>query len=145
MATRTIDVGVVPSGRYRPVMVTEMSIGCAVFAAARALASWVGSGRAVTADGALKPALVPEAAEAIGVGCPAKVRRLSDVPEAHRAWLTALAAGLITISGTRAAQDKNVAEPDITVWYAALERVVGAQVTDPCATSSPARRCCSSC
>ncbi|WP_433351991.1 plasmid pRiA4b ORF-3 family protein [Microtetraspora malaysiensis] len=121
-------------------MVTEMSIGCAVFAAARALASWVGSGRAVTAGGALKPALVPEAARTIGVGCPAKVRRLSDVPEAHRAWVTALAAGLVTISGTRAVQDKNVAEPDITAWYAALGQVVAAQVTDPCDVDP--RICC---
>ncbi|MEU8178932.1 plasmid pRiA4b ORF-3 family protein [Microbispora hainanensis] len=121
-------------------MVTEMPIDCAVFVAARALASWVGSGRAVTAGGALKPALVPEAAGTIGVGCPAKVRRLSDVPEAHRAWVTALAAGLVTISGTRAVQDKNAAAPDITAWYAALEQVVAAQVIDPCEIDP--RICC---
>ncbi|XVQ85380.1 plasmid pRiA4b ORF-3 family protein [Microbispora siamensis] len=105
-----------------------------------ALASWVGSGRAVTAGGALKPVLVPEAARTIGVGCPAKVRRLSDVPKAHRAWVTALAAGLVTLSGTRAVQDKNAAEPDITAWYAALEQVVAAQVTDPCDVDP--RICC---
>ncbi|WP_147268317.1 plasmid pRiA4b ORF-3 family protein [Spongiactinospora rosea] len=105
---------------------------CGAFAAARALSVWVGDGRAVTAGGALKPALVPQAAETLGAPCPPKVRRLSDLPAVHRAWTAALVAGLITISGSRASQRNAPAEPTGQEWLAALEEVLCAQVSDPC-------------
>ncbi|MEV0615103.1 hypothetical protein AB0I81_17385 [Nonomuraea sp. NPDC050404] len=111
-----------------------------VFTAARALASWVGGGRAVTPSIAIKPALVPDAALALGVACPVKVRRLSDVPELQRAWLTAVAAGLVTIEGSRAVRAEPAPALDVEVWYAALEQVIAAQLTDPCEVDS--RICC---
>ncbi|MBF8192480.1 plasmid pRiA4b ORF-3 family protein [Nonomuraea sp. K274] len=111
-----------------------------VFVAAHALASWAGAGRAVTPSAAIKPALVPDAAAVLGVVCPAKVRRLSDVPEVQRAWLTAVAAGLVTIEGSRAVR----AEPAPTLgpdaWYAALEQVIAVQIGDPC--EADPRICC---
>ncbi|MEU9890100.1 plasmid pRiA4b ORF-3 family protein [Sphaerisporangium sp. NPDC051011] len=111
-----------------------------VFTAAHALASWVGTGRAVTPSIAIKPALVPDAALALGVACPAKVRRLSDVPEVQRAWLTAVAAGLVTIEGSRAVRAEPAPAPGADAWYAALEQVVAAQITDPCEVDP--RICC---
>lgn len=106
---------------------------CAAFAAARTISACVGEGRAVTAGGALKPALVPQAAAALGVPCPAKVRRLSDVPAVHRAWVTASAVGLIEVSGGKAVRaEKSAADPRADEWFTALEQVLRAQVTDPC-------------
>ena len=95
-----------------------------------------GAGRAVTPGGALKPALVPLAAKALGVPCPAKVRRAGDIAAVHRPWVTALAAGLITISGSRAVRVETPAEPTPQVWFVALEQVLQAQVTDPCDADS---------
>jgi hypothetical protein len=91
----------------------------------------VGGGRPVTSGGALKPALVPEAAVALGLRSPVKVRRASDVPGVHRPWVTATATGHITVSGTRAVQ---VATPNVTTvtWLAGLEEVLRAQIIDPC-------------
>ncbi|GAA3105981.1 hypothetical protein [Nonomuraea salmonea] len=111
-----------------------------VFTAAHALASWVEGGRAVTPSIAIKPALVPDAALALGVACPVKVRRLSDVPELQRAWLTAVAAGLVTIEGSRAVRAEPAPALDTEAWYAALEQVIAAQFTDPCGVDS--RICC---
>ncbi|MBG0814629.1 plasmid pRiA4b ORF-3 family protein [Planomonospora sp. ID82291] len=105
---------------------------CGAFAAAREISVWVGDGRAVTPGGALKPALVPQAAETLGAPCPPKVRRLGDVPAVHRAWTTAVAAGLITISGSKAVQRQAPGEPTGQEWLEALEQVLRAQVSDPC-------------
>ncbi|GAA0980306.1 hypothetical protein GCM10009555_046500 [Acrocarpospora macrocephala] len=104
------------------------------------LAVWVGTGRAVTSGGALKPALVPEAARALRVPCPAKVRRLSDVAVVHQAWVGALAMGFIEISGSRAVQAEAAAEPTARQWFAAVEQVLAARVTDPCGADP--RICC---
>ncbi|MFC5824432.1 plasmid pRiA4b ORF-3 family protein [Nonomuraea insulae] len=111
-----------------------------VFAAAHALAAWVGEGRAVTPGGALKPTLVPDAAKAINVPCPIRVRRLSDVPEVFRAWLTAVATEMVTVSGARAVRSEPEPDLDAARGYAALEQVIAAQVTDPCGADP--RICC---
>jgi hypothetical protein len=103
-----------------------------VFAAAEAVADWVGSGRPITPGGALKPASVPELAKRLRVRCPAKVRRASDVPLVHRRWLVAVAAGMIACSGSRAVRVDPAPEPGPRDWLAALEDVVRAQVYDPC-------------
>ncbi|MEV4249540.1 plasmid pRiA4b ORF-3 family protein [Streptosporangium canum] len=109
---------------------------CDAFAAARALSVWVGAGRAVTPGGALKPVLVPQAAKALGVPCPAKVRRAGDIAAVHRPWVTALAAGFITISGSRAVRVEAPAETTPQAWFVALEQVLQAQVIDPCDADS---------
>lgn len=100
-------------------------------ATAARLAAWVGAQeRPVTPGGALRPSEVPEAARAIGVSAKAKVRRAADVPEMHRPWLAAVATGMITISGGRAAAADASGDDPLRAWYTALVTLLNAEVKD---------------
>jgi hypothetical protein len=84
---------------------------CDAMRHALALAEWVGAGRPVTAKGVLRRADVPVASRVLDVEIPQRVRSAADVPELQRPWMTALAIGLLAISGDRA-----VAGPALTRW-----------------------------
>ncbi|SDH37874.1 pRiA4b ORF-3-like protein [Lentzea fradiae] len=100
-----------------------------VLAAAR-LAEWVGEdGRALTTGGALRPADVPDAARALGVRTPAKVRRAADVPEVHRPWLVAVGAGLVVVADNRAVRSRQPDGP-LTVWWSGLQALLTAEAAD---------------
>src|SRR4051794_18462245 len=76
---------------------------CGLMTAARSLASWTGpQGRRVTPSGALSPAEVPDAAQALGFWVKPPVRRAADVPQVHRGWLMALGAGMVHVASGRA-------------------------------------------
>jgi hypothetical protein len=103
---------------------------CPVIEAAVRLAEWVGEdGVRVTSGGALRPADVGDAARAVGVSAPAKVRRAADVPEVHRSWLVAIGAGLIAVADNRAVRAGKLDDP-LAAWWAGMQALLGAEVTD---------------
>jgi len=70
-----------------------------------ALASWLADSgpRLLTGREVLRKPDVPTAAAVIGVKAPQALRSAADVPDLHRAWLLALAAGLIAVTDGKAA------------------------------------------
>ncbi|MEV5704675.1 plasmid pRiA4b ORF-3 family protein [Actinoallomurus sp. NPDC052274] len=81
-------------------------------ATAQKLAEWVGTGRAVTARGVLKPALAVEACDLLGIEPPSrKPRSALDIHELMMVWAAASAAGFIEVTSGRA-----VAGPALTAW-----------------------------
>lgn len=100
-----------------------------VVAAVR-LSEWVGeNGVPVTPGGSLRPADVTTAAAALGIIRRGKVRRAADVPEVHRPWLVAVAAGLIAVEGNRAVQGGRLADP-LAAWWAALQALLADEAAD---------------
>jgi Plasmid pRiA4b ORF-3-like protein len=103
---------------------------CPVVVAAVRLAEWVGKdGVGVTAGGSLRPADVADAARALGVSAPTKVRRASDVPEVHRPWLVAMAAGLVVAADNRAVLAGQLDDP-LAAWWAGLQALLAAEAAD---------------
>jgi hypothetical protein len=103
---------------------------CPVIEAAVRLAEWVGEdGVRVTAGGALRPADVADAARAVGVSAPAKVRRAADVPEVHRPWLVAIGAGLIAVTNNRAVLAGKLDDP-LAAWWSGVQALLAAEVSD---------------
>ena len=100
-----------------------------VVAAVR-LAEWVGEdGIPVTAGGSLRPADVADAALRVGTSARAKVRRAADVPEVHRPWLAAIAAGLIAVAGNRAVQAGQLNDP-LVAWWTGLQALLAVEAAD---------------
>jgi hypothetical protein len=101
-----------------------------VVEAAVRLGEWVGEdGIPVTAGGSLRPADVADAARALRVSARAKVRRAADVPEVHRPWLVAIAAGLIVVADDRAVRAGRLDDPMAT-WWAGLQALLAAEAAD---------------
>lgn len=99
-------------------------------AAAVRLAEWVGEHRLpVTAGGSLRPADVADAALVLGVSVPAKVRRAADVPEVHRPWLAAIAAGLIAVADNHAVRAGQLDDP-LAAWWAGLQALLAVEAVD---------------
>lgn len=100
-----------------------------VVAAVR-LSEWVGEdGVPVTPGGSLRPADVTAAAAALSIIRRGKVRRAADVPEVHRPWLTAVAAGLITVKGNRAVRAGRTDDP-LATWWAGLQGLLADEAAD---------------
>jgi hypothetical protein len=98
--------------------------------AAVRLSEWVGEdGVPVTPGGSLRPADVTAAAAALGVIRRGKVRRAADVPEVHRPWLVAVAAGLITVAGNRAVRGGRLDDP-LAAWWAGLQGLLADEAAD---------------
>jgi hypothetical protein len=98
-----------------------------------ALASWLaGSGpRLLTGRDALRKPDVPAAAAVIGVKAPQTLRSAADVPDLHRAWLLARAAGLVAVTDGKAAA-RSIALPGqdaevLSAWLDALRASVAAE------------------
>ena len=69
-----------------------------------ALGSWLADSgpRPLTGREVLRKPDVPAAAAVIGVKAPQTPRSAADVPDLHRAWLLALAAGLVAVTDGKA-------------------------------------------
>lgn len=103
---------------------------CPVVVAAVRLAEWVGEdGIRVTPGGSLRPADVGDAAGVLGVRARTKVRRAADVPDVHRPWLVAVAAGLVVVADNRAVRATSSDDP-LAVWWAGLQAVLDAEAAD---------------
>ena len=100
---------------------------------AMALASWLADSgpRLLTGREVLRKPDVPVAAAVIGVKAPRTLRSAADVPDLHRAWLLALAAGLVVVTGGKAVA-RSIALPDqdaevLSVWLDALRASAAAE------------------
>ncbi len=64
---------------------------------------WLGSGKAVTGTGVLRPAHATAMAEFVGIDLPpGKLRTMLDVGELRRLWAVALHVGLVAVNSTKA-------------------------------------------
>src|ERR1700683_1673807 len=102
-------------------------------AGARKLAGWIGSGRTVTGSGQLRPGDATQACRDLGIVLSVpRLRSAKDVPELQKYWRTALASGLVSVDGRRAAR----AERDILdSWFSALTTFLELDdEEDPCPT-----------
>lgn len=79
-------------------------------------AGWVGSNRQVTAKRVLRRADVPAACAAVGVAAPRRLRSAADVPDLHYPWTAAIAAGLLSLEGSRV-----VPGPALAGWDSAKD------------------------
>jgi Plasmid pRiA4b ORF-3-like protein len=98
-----------------------------------ALAEWLADSgpRAVTAREVLRKPDVPAAAAAIGTTLPKTFRSASDVPQLHRAWLLAQAAGLVVVTGGKAAADLvSLADADDAVLSSWVEVLVASAAVE---------------
>lgn len=87
----------------------QAALACGPMADALSLAEWVGDGRELTGSGVPRPAVAAEACRSLGMEMPAgALRSARDVPQLVRAWETAVAAGFIETSGTRARAAANL-------------------------------------
>jgi len=117
-------------------MVSEAAYGCTAFQQARLLARWVGGGKALTPGGLLRRPDLPDAAAAMGVRAPQRVRSAADLPQVHIPWTVALTAGLLAVEGrsVRAvdapAAPQAVEESVPTVWLDAFVDAFRAMVRD---------------
>jgi hypothetical protein len=83
---------------------------------AAALAEWVSPGRQVTAKRVLRRADVPAACAAAGFRAPKRLRSAADVPDLQYPWTAALAAGLLSVEGSRV-----VPGPALPGWRSATD------------------------
>ncbi len=98
-----------------------------------ALAGWLADSgpRPLTGREVLRKTDVPAAAAVIGVKAPQALRSAADVPDLHRAWLLALAAGLVAVTDGKAVarstalpgQDAEV----LSAWLDALRASAAAE------------------
>jgi hypothetical protein len=105
----------------------------AVVRRAVALASWLADSgpRPLTGREVLRKPDVPAVAAVIGVEAPRSLRSAADVPDLHRAWLLALAAGLVAVTGGKAVA-RSIALPDqdaevLSAWLDALRASAAAE------------------
>ena len=102
-----------------------------------ALASWLADSgpRLLTGREVLRKPDVPAAAAVIGVKAPQSLRSAADIPDLHRAWLLALAAGLVAATGGKAvARSTVLPEQDgevLSAWLAALRASAAAEYGPP--------------
>lgn len=95
---------------------------------ARRISDWVGDGKPVTPKGVLKRGDLRQAAVALGVTLPEKLRSGADVPGWHVPWSAALGAGMLVIERRRV-----VARPvEVTreVWLAGFVAALAALCQD---------------
>jgi len=97
--TATIEEAASPD----PTEAARLARDCDAITQALKLARWIEEKpRPVTPGGVLRKADVQAAGAVLGITVPARLRTASDVPALHLLWLTAVAAGLIQISGGQA-------------------------------------------
>jgi hypothetical protein len=110
------------------------ALGSPALVRAYKLARWLGPGRKLTSDGALRPGAVAEACWALGISRPGtQLPGAPDVEELMQDWATAVDAGFVVIYGRRAC-----ASPDLTPeavldgWVRVAARALG-MPDEPCA------------
>ncbi|WP_186762875.1 plasmid pRiA4b ORF-3 family protein [Lentzea tibetensis] len=100
-----------------------------MFVRLRMLAGWIGTGRRVTARAVLRPVDVPQAAYALGIGVPQRIRSAAELPELHAPWTAALALGIVRIHDGTAILGRERAL-DTEDWLTSLAAVTGAYFDD---------------
>lgn len=102
------------------------------------LAQWAGpDGRPLTSRGVLRKPDVPAACAAIEVALPERFRSAGDIQDLHRPWTVALALGLLTVNGSRAASGPALGEWPPTAaalpgrWLDGLLAICDATCQDP--------------
>ena len=103
---------------------SDLAEESAVVPRAVALASWLADSgpRLLTGREVLRKPDVPAAAAVIGIKAPRTLRSAADLPDLHRAWLFALAAGLVAVTGGKAvARSTALPEQDAEVLSAWLD------------------------
>ena len=112
---------------------SDLAEESAVMRRAVALAGWLADSgpRLLTGREVLRKPDVPAAAAVIGVKAPQTLRSAADVPDLHRAWLLALAAGLVAVTGGKAVA-RSIALPDqdaevLSAWLDALRASAAAE------------------
>ena len=75
----------------------EAARACPLLTRARAVATFVGAGRPVTAKAVLRRADIRAACAATGLPDPGRVVSAAHVPALHRAWTAAQGAGILTV------------------------------------------------
>ncbi|MDQ0376889.1 plasmid pRiA4b ORF-3 family protein [Amycolatopsis thermophila] len=110
--------------------ISTLANQCPALSRTRALATWVGSGRPVTAKGVLRPADVPSVAGVLGVEVGEKVRSAADVVPIHRPWVAAEGAGLIEV-GVAEAVARPADDDPAQLWLKGLDAVLRAESVDP--------------
>lgn len=110
--------------------ISTLASQCPALSRSRALATWVGSGRPVTAKGVLRPADVPSVAGVLGVEVGDKVRSAADVVPIHRPWVAAEGAGLIEV-GVAEAVARSADDDPAQLWLKGLDAVLRAESADP--------------
>ena len=98
-----------------------------------ALARWLADSgpRLLTGREVLRQPDVPAAAAVIGVKAPRTLRSAADVPDLHRVWLLALAAGLVAVRDGKAVA-RSIALPEqdaeiLSAWLDALRASAAAE------------------
>jgi len=112
---------------------SDLAEESAVMRRAVALASWLADSgpRLLTGREVLRKPDVPAAAAVIGVKAPPTLRSAADVPDLHRAWLLARAAGLVAVTGGKAVA-RSIALPGqdaevLSAWLDALRASAAAE------------------
>ncbi|MCY7340814.1 MAG: plasmid pRiA4b ORF-3 family protein [Pseudonocardia sp.] len=103
---------------------------CAVMTRSRALATWVGAGKDLTAKGVLRRADVARAADAIGIEVPSWVRTAADIDALHRPWVVATAAGWLRLDANRATATGHEHPDPAEQWLRALRAVLNEESHD---------------
>ncbi len=102
---------------------------CALLTRARALVTFVGDGRPVTAKGVLRRAEIPAACAAAGLPDPGRVVTAAHVPALHRAWVAAQGAGMIAVGHQDARANPTTDEP-LDQWRSAVTALLRAESGD---------------
>jgi hypothetical protein len=110
--------------------VVEAAYDCPLLARARAVTSFVGGGRTVTAKAVLRRVDIPAACAAAGLPDPGRVVSAAHVPVLHRAWNAAQGAGLLTVGHREACAATTTADP-IDQWRHGVAAVLRAESDDP--------------
>ncbi len=110
--------------------VLDAARDCVLLTRARALARFVGTGRAVTAKAVLRRGDIPAACAAAGLPDPGRVVTAAHVPALHRAWTAAQGAGLLDVGAARARATTNL-DDGAEQWRCAVGAVLRAESDDP--------------
>jgi hypothetical protein len=112
---------------------SDLAKESAVVRRAVALAGWLADSgpRLLTGREVLRKPDVPAAAAVIGVKAPQSLRSAADIPDLHRAWLLALAAGLVAVTDGKAVA-RSITLPDqdaevLSAWLDALRASTAAE------------------
>lgn len=125
--------GGVPDAPVGALAESDLARESAVMRRAVALAGWLADSgpRLLTGREVLRKPDVPAAAAVIGVKAPQALRSAADIPDLHRAWLLALAAGLVAVTDGKAVA-RSTALPDqdaevLSAWLDALRASAAAE------------------
>lgn len=110
--------------------IASLAHDCPLLTRARALAAFVGEGRALTAKGVLRRADVGPACAAASLPDPGRVVTAADVPALHRAWVAEHGAGLLLLDIDRAVATTPSGDA-VDQWLGGVTALLRAESGDP--------------